>query len=1199
MSAARPLVVEDLPLSGIRLIEASAGTGKTYTICGLYLRLIVEAGRGVDQVLVVTFTKAATAELRDRLRARLTEARAAFVTGESADPLCRTLLQRHADRALALRRLEAAIRGFDQAAVYTIHSFCQRILADHAFDSAMPFDAEVIADDRDLVQAVVDDHWRRHLDGVGAGFAAYLSRRGVTPDQLAGELRQAINFEAIDVLGGEQVPDLEAAEARLDRAYRATRQRWHDGHDTIRAQLTDPDRLNQNTHKRDRMATLCGSLQRYFLAATDPVTASLPEGIDRLEPDRLQRATKKKATPPDDPFFTALAELISAAKSLESAYEASYRAHRYSLLTEAGPALRQRKRRLGLQSYNDMVLDLHHALSGSAGGASLAGAVRRRYPVALIDEFQDTDPSQYGIFRRIYGEAAGDSALFLVGDPKQAIYSFRGADIFAYLQARRDVGEPDTLSTNWRSVPALVQAVNAVFREPPSSFLFEGIPFYPARAAEKSHRALIHQGKSSPPMTLWRLPHSEGEKPWTKDVAADLSAQATAEEVARLLNDAQRGKVRIGDRLLQGQDIAILVLTHQQGEAVSHALRRKRVPHVRYAQDNVFATAEADELECLLRAVVDPARESLVRAALGTDLLGWNADDIYRLAQDEQHWEDVLDGFRGHQQRWVSHGFMRMYQHCLTEHRTIARLLAQPDGERRVTNLLHLGELLQAQASRQALGIDALLKWFDSRRLGAASGDEEEALLRLESDENLVRVVTIHKSKGLQYPVVFCPFLWSGKRAFDKATSVSFHAPSQPPRRCLDLGSERFEEHRELAEAETFAERLRLAYVALTRAESHCYLLWGRVNQAELSPLAWLLHARPDTPTPTEAASRFKNLDEAAIDAELGMLAEVAEGCIEVAELPVATATVYEPLAQSPRIWQARQLQHPVAPAWRTTSFSALAAGGVTETAADFDALSAWGEADRRAAPALDIHGFPRGMRAGRCLHAIFEHWDFQQSDRSALDELVGRQLSLFGFGSEWTGAVGDMVQTVLKTGLPGGIRLAGVARARRLDELEFHFPIGPVGLSGFRRTAARHGMDPARLPADGDPARAGLVHGFMKGFIDLVFELDGRYYLADYKSNWLGPRAHDYRPESVDAAMVAGDYVLQYLIYAVALQRYLRQRLADYRFETHFGGVYYLFLRGMGTGEPSKHHGVFFHRPGQQLLDALDAYLQQGGIGP
>ncbi len=1109
------------------------------------------------------------------------------------------------DRALAQRRLTHAILGFERAPVLTIHGFCQRVLRDQAFESGMPFDSELEPDQSELIQELADDFWRLRVQDLPPGLAERLAAEDLRPEGLLAEVQDGLGKPYLVPRAAEIPANLAALERAFEAAHRTASEAWREQRQEI-SELLLNSKINRNKY---RLASLPG-----WLAAMDAFLQR-PDGpwfdkFVKFTPAELAAAAPKGGAPLAHPFFDLCAELLAAHQALEGAYQQARAALRLALLEYARQELPARRRRGRTLAFDDLLLNLHQALEG-VGGPALAAALRAQYQAALIDEFQDTDPIQYAIFERIY-EGSG-LPLFFVGDPKQAIYGFRGADLFAYLRASREIDARHTLEHNWRSDPGVIQAVNSLFGACERPFLFADIGFRSALAAERDHEPLVERGGRTEPFRVWLL--ESGAKPLNKEEARVRLAQATAAEIARLLRLAAEGGLALGGRPLSGGDIAVLVATHSEGRRVRQALLEQGVYSVQRSPDSVFHSAEAEQLELLLQALLEPGREARVRAALCGPLFGLNGAQILALSQDEQALESHIEAFRDYRQRWLEQGFVRMLRHLLGEREAPRRLLALADGERRLTNLLHLAELLHQHDSAQRPGPEGLVKWLGQQRANAGAADE--AQLRLESDENLVQIVTIHRSKGLEYPVVFCPFVWNGGLRLGKTgRCYQFHDPTHDWSAVLELGSERMEQDRPLALGEELAERLRLLYVALTRAAHRCYLGWGRISGAEQSALGWLLHppSDPDDPDPAgRVAKGFKGLKDADLHQRLEQLAAKAEGQLCIESLPAPG-----PIAGAGRggaaLGPARQLGRPLEAGGRVTSFTALARGlsdaGVTPAAQlpDHDAGTATPPEFAELLAPSGIFAFPRGARAGTCLHAVFEQLDFTARDRAALEQLVTAKLVAHGFGPDWVGTVADMVERVLATPLLDAgkdfaepLYLGRLAPAQCLVELEFHYPLAPVRAAGLRRLlAASHWAAAPSLQRALNRLAFADIQGYLRGFIDLVFEADGRYYLADYKSNWLGAAAVDYRPERLAEAIAEEAYFLQYLLYAIALHRYLSWRLPDYDYERHFGGVFYLFLRGMDPQpgpdlDPA--NGVFFDRPPAELIRALDAYLAEGEI--
>ncbi|MFA7239859.1 MAG: exodeoxyribonuclease V subunit beta [Sulfuricellaceae bacterium] len=1229
-----PFDVYHVALDRPTLIEASAGTGKTWAISGLFVRLILERELAVENILVVTYTKAAMAELSARIRQKLAAMLMELKGQDSGDEFCKTYLAREElDRQLAIRRLTHAMRCFDDAAIFTIHGFCQRVLTESAFESGMEFDTELLPDETEILRDIVDDYWRREIQPARGAWVDYLVSMKQSPDAWLAEMRPHIGKQDFLTLSPlVAVADFPGLEAALDAAYAPARTLWQRQREDITKLLLEHTGLNGVSYKKSSMADWFGQFDLYFAAATPGLV--IPDKLVKLTPAELQvgKGTKKNCTPPEHPFFAACAALLDAAGRINDALAHRLTALKADLLRYCEQELPARKHARLVFSYHDLLNGLYQALN-SLHGEHLAALVRSRYPAALIDEFQDTDPIQYRIFQHLYHR---DQALpaFFVGDPKQAIYGFRGADVYTYLDAYRDTAAQKTQNTNQRSIPALVKAVNALFAGS-RPFLVENIDYRPVEPTTRALGELVvqktedrgqrteggGQDSQSSAFQFQLFPayiENDKEKSWSKDAANVIAAQAAATEIARLLTLAGEGRAYLvkdsQTRPLNGGDIAVLAPGHRQGKLVQEELVRRRVPSVRRGQDNVFEAREALELELVLQAIAEPGRGSLVNAALATEAMGMTAVRIVALAYDEHAAEQVFDAFSRYHELWRDHGFMCCFRAWLIDYEVAQRLLRFPDGERRLTNLLHLAELIQIE-SQARHGMDALLGWL-SRAIHAPRDDDEESMLRLESDAKRVQIVTIHASKGLEYPVVFCPFLWDGQLWRKNETTVTFHDADNDHQPTLDLGSSEFAAHKALAGTEKLAEKLRLLYVALTRAQHRCYVTWGNVSEVESSALAWLLHGQDADPArPLESMSALlKTAGSAVLEQAVRAYAKRADASVETLHQHQKTEDRRQKTDLEEGVFDLRPLSSALCPlssdvGWRMTSFSALSAGKHSE-APDYDALPA---APVEAPPALDIFAFPRGAQPGTCLHAIFEEWEFTRNDPAALQAWVADRLRAYFIDEKWAPVVAHSVAATLDAPLDtdcalfpsaqgvlfpatGGIRLADAGPSQRLVELGFAYPINRLDVTRLRRLLA----DPAlKVAPEFVEAAQTLdfrqVNGYMMGFIDLVFEARGRYYIVDYKSNWLGPELASYAPPQLKQAMAATHYYLQYLIYCVALHRYLRVRLTGYDYRRHFGGVYYLFLRGIDPAHQAD-TGIYRDCPDLQLITALDRLMDGEG---
>jgi len=1148
----------DMPLHGRSLVEAGAGTGKTFAITGLFVRLVVEKGLTVDQILVVTFTQAATEELRHRIRTRIREALDAFESGttDHADEFLSGLLSRVRDHASARLRLRIAMHSLDEAAIHTIHGFCSRALGDMAFESGSLFDTELATDSGHMFQEVVDDFWRTVVTGSDPALINWLVVNGVTVGKLAEFARKWGFRPGLDVIQKIGTTDIAVPVGEYEEALEPARRCLAQSRDEVLDILVGYPGLNRNRYRKDRMQKLVNEVWNWLAS---PLPLKPPKSVDRLRASVLGESMNKGASPPAHEFFDLCDALADKSAVLQSALERGVAALKAQVIDYVREEFPRRKKSSNVRTFDDLLMDLDSALH-KEGGDALARELRQRHPAALVDEFQDTDPVQYSIFDTIYGP--GDSALFFIGDPKQAIYGFRGADVFAYMSARGEVGNDSirTLDTNWRSVPGLINAVNAVFGRREAPFVFDAIPFSPAVPANRNdRRCLFIDGRAeSRPMQLWMLEGGDNGKPLTSTAAEGMSRQATADEIVRLLSAACDGNAMIANeddmslaRPVEPGDIAVLVRANRQAEEMQLELRARGVPSVLHSEADLFDSIEAVQVHRVLEGVSDPGNEALVKAALVSDVIGASGDDLAALMEDDRQLAALIERFRLYRDTWTRRGFMTMARALMADHGVRGRLLGLPGGERMLTNVLHCFEVLHQASVEQRLGVDGLMEWFSAQIEDRPDRDEHQ--IRLETDDKAVKLVTIHKAKGLQYPVVFVPFAWRAYQAKED-DDVAVHPSTDDAKMVLDLGSADIARHREMAGREALAEDLRLLYVALTRARQCCYMIWGDVKGSDRSAAAYLL---PD---------------------DLGDLDRLSKGSIRVAPLPEPTDSRLPSSHEATGELDRRAFKGNIGTDWRISSFSHLVSGVTySNEAPDRDAVGPGRACVTPSSEGRDaartIFSFPRGSRAGTCLHEVFEHIDFSSPEK----EVVTRGLMKHGFDTKWADVVFDMVVRVLDTPLCDGLALSTVGDEDRVHEMEFTFPLGLLTGSSLSKSLPEHAAALERL---GFKPHQGL----MKGFIDLVFRQGDRHFLLDWKSNHLGDRPGDYCRDALDNVMANDLYVLQYHIYSTALHRHLASRIKDYDYERHFGGVYYVFLRGPG---------VFFDRPDFERIEKLDRCFQ------
>jgi len=1214
-----------LLLNGSSLIEASAGTGKTFTIAILYVRLVLghdqpegsalAAGMLPPNLLVVTFTDAATKELRDRIRVRLTQAADVFSGAtDSTQPSAETALlytlrnNSYPDPATwpdCRKKLLLAAEWMDEAAVSTIPAWCNRMLTEHAFDSGSLFRLKLETDQSDLLDEVARDYWRTFIYPLSPELMDEVLSHWKTPDNLRASVRNLIgDADSFDVASGDVKQAIDVTvQRRREQAQSLKTHPWADWKPEVTDLL-----IGLNKNKR-----LHGGSMKPMIAAWDTLLEWAAS--DALYPDGLEKAGFQNQTPeilasklkgdgavPHHPAFDVIEELIAFADNLPSA-EADILKHATRWIAARLESEKQKRSEMG---FDDLLTRLDDALHGPRGD-QLAATIRRQFPVALIDEFQDTDPVQYRIFNRIYRVAENhpDTCLLMIGDPKQAIYGFRGADIHTYLDARAGACDRTwTLGRNFRSSKPMVNAVNRVFEygdlhSPEGAFLFgkgdtSPLPFQGVEA-NGTKRLWSVDGDIQPSLTLWSLESDQEDKngdrkSLAKGTVTKNVAEACASEIARLLTLGQQGSAGFAlesdpDDIepIEPKDIAILVNNRNEAAAVRDALGQRRIKSVYLSDRNsVLASQEAKEVLCWLKAFAEPRQLAYARAALATPTLGLPWRYLDQLLTNEMALEREIERFMGYQQQWQNQGVLPMLRSFLMDFAVPGQLLQRPDGERRLTDILHIAELLQ-QDSLQLDGEHALVHHF-TQILRAADEEDEHRTLRLESDAGLVKVITVHKSKGLEYPLVFLPFGTAFRAQSEKQSFVRYHDDNSQLITVFDPTPADVAR----ADKERLGEDIRKLYVALTRARFATWVGVADIENWHLSGLGYLLGGEPAAQLPLSDA-----------------LGHLVSGHTELyAEpLPAATNVHYAeetPAALGPALISTREARED----WWIASYSSLEYTGLSGTGIVFagevedeesqnlleEGAHNRDEEDVTVPLGHSLHYFPKGAGPGTFLHDLLE-WCAQQGLQHIVDnplqlrEQLIRRCSTRGW-SDWVDTLERWILALIRQPLPlnrdsGEITsLASLGTLR--PELEFWFESRNVSTRAMDQLVTRYTLNGADRPrVDG-----GRFNGMLKGFIDLVFEHHGQYYVLDYKSNHLGDNDSAYTDQAMGEAILEKRYDLQYVLYLLALHRLLKARLPDYDYDRHMGGAVYLFLRGVNA--PGA--GAFTDKPPRELIEQLDA---------
>ncbi len=1160
---------------GVTLVEASAGTGKTFAISMLVLRAVVELGIELSRILVVTYTVAATEELRGRIRSRLVQARNLLRSeGGEADRVLSQWLGHIEDRQQARKRLELALLDIDAIGIHTIHGFCQRILAEQILESNHFFDTELISDVTLLRRELLHDFWREHLYNLEKRYASLITAAFADPNQLHLSIRGCENplarlFPESLAFAGS-CDEFDGARERLQNW-------WGRCADDLRQNLREAAR---NGYLKPSVA---GSFEDWFEAITASFAAgSSPDAqiITALLAENLVASIDGRRIRDQSKRTELVAGWILPGEAAEDYLHRAERlllSFRLELARFLRSELGRRLRSRGLLSFDELISELARALD-SAAGDELARQVGSRYEMALIDEFQDTDSAQYKIFSSFFGQ--GDHYLYLIGDPKQAIYRFRGADIHSYLEARKRVDQHLTLDCNFRSNPGLVKAVNGLLRQSEIG----GTIYQPVRSpAEIAPERLLESGIELPGLIYCQLDRNpEKTGGWPVGEAEDEVLSWVVNEVLDLIRPGSTLGVEktedgtISRYPVRPGDIGILVRTNRQAERFFDEFSRRGVPVVLSSRKPVFQTRECEDLLLLLQGVATPSDDALLRTVLGRDWFGLDGKRFWQICADENLFNHYRQRFHSYHSCWHESGLLAMMSKVLEDEQVFLNLSRRPQAERRITNIQHLLELIQKQQSERRLTISQTLIWLQEKLVEPAS--VEEAELRLESDADAVNVLTMHSAKGLEYQIVFCPFLYRSSVTSQRPAAVGCYNPELG--RICDLGSERIDYHDMLSRQEETDEDMRLAYVAITRARLRSYLVWVEIKQSFratssfASPLGKLLFAGVDCSF-EQQRERLQRLG-------------TEDHCQYLLISPGLQPARHEQSKTGATELKARDYPgHRLQSNRIRTSFSGLTA--LSRQHRD-DILRAGDETGF--ANLSQDDRLPGGVRFGNMIHEALERFNFGDlaAGTISLDE-IGMLIRRYRFAID-PQPLADLLSCAVSSPLAAdaagdSFSLATIAPEMMVKEMEFTLHLDPISTADVNRILKAEETLGTLAYRD--------IEGYLSGFVDLIFKQGSRFYVADYKTNNLGEQ-WAYGREGLRAAMRDHNYGLQYWLYTLVVHRYLQTWLPGYRYDDHFGGVLYLFVRGMHPDNPGS--GVFFERPAEKTLKALDRCFGSGGHG-
>ena len=1181
------------------LVQASAGTGKTYTITSLFTRLVCE-GYFVDSILVVTFTEAAAGELKHRIRNKLVFALNLFENinkhkhYENDDFASYLFKGSKHDIAIKKSRIKTAIACFDEASIMTIHSFCLQILKENAFESRTFFNVKLTSDSLSIIREIVLDFTSIEINNLDPFFLTFLTFKKFHTKNFIPILKKVLSRPLIKILP-QNILFQDVSQKYKEISLKISNILKHQEQDIINIFLTHKG-INKRSYNKNNVKKWIDKA-KYDALKSNHIFNMTEKGdsLYKFTCSRLSHKNKKNIDVPKHEFFNLCEKILKLSNILEK----NILAIKLKFINFAVKELKKQKENLRIYFFDDLINSLANALEGKQGKILLS-QIRKKYLAGLIDEFQDTDQRQYFIFSKIFSNDSL-SPFFMIGDPKQAIYGFRGGDIFAYLKACKDAKKRVyTLRENWRSDPLLVNSVNKLFLKKHNPFIFKDIEFYPVQTPESAENRLIKNNKKASSLQILFINSKNQDTNQEQNIDKDKQGfikktwleknipLITAQDIAGLLlSNHQLKKEKLLQKIMP-QDIAVLVRTNIQAENINKTLGKLGIPSYLLKTSSVFDSKEADDIADFLCAVLEPENLGFLRASLTSNLFGFLGNDIFNLNQDKDSLNKLQELFRSFKDIWEQKSFSIMIQKMFHSNKALSET-KDCINQRSLTNYYHIAELISQAELLNHFSPILLLKWFINQQIPEMR-EEYSDELRLKSDQKGVAIVTIHKSKGLEYPIVYLPYMWEGNSNLLKQDYAFFHDHNNME--TLDLGSEKKEFSKKQALLEEQAENTRILYVAITRAASFCKIFWGCFKSVENSALGKILHNNGD-------------FSEKIMMNDIRQLQQQTNNNI--------TLEIYEPLTNSLFLdnlnkkkekLKNKKFTMDIVQDWRFSSFSQISAAPEISTIKNtmkndfFDKTNNINLLDKEIKNLSGLNSnitlidFPKGADAGDFFHNIFENLDFQAKEDEIIN-VIEFNLIKFGFKKDkWINYIKKAVLEIINTQFLkdySDFSLRQIKNNYRFNEMEFLFPFKSISKQVFANVFKKYMNNPvADIYAQKIlNLELNSFKGYMKGFIDLVFRFKNKWYIVDYKSNFLGNIYKDYSIDNINSAMMEHHYFLQYHIYVIALHKYLKFRIKDYNYNTDFGGVLYLFIRGMHP-KCEKDFGIFYDKPSFALIEKL-----------
>jgi len=1215
-------------LTETTLIGASAGTGKTYTITGIFLRLLLEENIEAQKILVVTFTNKAASELKARIRLLLQNFnhKIEFPKIESKDILVNEIYDEYKNILIKnhdkKKIIQESIRNFDFMSIETIHSFCQKTINEYAFESNVNYDM-ILTDIKDLEQQLIEDFYRIEFQNASRIFNEIYSYAEVTKD-LKDFLKNITNYPKIKILPHKinanikekllEIYDIKiSAKKEINNLWQKNKMFLSDK-DTIKKvkELCINSGFFKSSLKEKDVIKKLNKLETFFLSDNFPFDNTKDFfkkhfhyfSIDKLEKEKYVKFKEEGIS--DCKFFIIFQELYDKIPNyleIKSSMAILVKQYKIFILLKwkdyVKEELDKRKKVQNIFTFQDMI----NITAKAVKNEKLLKSLQTKYKVALIDEFQDTDPIQYEIFDTIFNSnnnsKTNKQLLFFIGDPKQSIYKFRGADIFSYFNVVNKIKNKYTLKVNYRSSKKCVDAVNTIFSNSNNPFIYNEIEFDKI-SADKSDLTLINQGNDISGLHITLFNNPENKNFLIKDEIENIFPRKMVSDIISILHGNKDKKLQINNQNINESDITILVKTNKQALLIQELLNEKKIKSVIYSDSSIWQSDEAIQLNIILETILNYDKVQFIVRLLATNIFNFSAKDIYQIINNKNHQDnntkiEIIEQFKNANQNWKHFGIYSAVKTLFLQFNIEIKLFEYKNAERIFTNFYHILELLQKEEIEKKLSQDAMLDYIQNKIENSDKTEDSE--IRLESEEKSIKIMTIHKSKGLEFNIVFLPFLY--ENGFKKKVYSIYHDDKQNNELILNLEPE--EEHYVLQQKEEKAENLRAFYVAITRAKYKTYLYWGMLGQHyKKNSIFQLLHKKDS------------NYEDVLID--INNLSTKSNNSIlytgisdeEIKNLLENKTTSLDQEYQSKKQKKIDLIEPSKIPyqnlqtKYSINSYSSLIhTKHISENHIVFIEKNIFTEEKEQPIDFFNkdktIFDFPKGSLAGNTIHNILENIDFQKLNIIETEKKIKEILEKDNFNKDnnkWHyRVIYDMIDTLLNKPLfnKDNFSLKNLSKENKIPEMEFLFSFNQLKLNKIFAIIKEELKESKNIDLIFTDNKTLLSQGFIKGFIDLIFVYNGKYYIVDWKSNFLGSTKNDYNQENMKQTMNNNQYYLQYYIYTIALHRFLKQNIDDYDYNKHFGGVLYLFVRGISK---SSNTGIFFDLPKKDTIKKINNLL-------